>query len=505
MNSAKKLLQFDFDADAFARRAPRPTAILSERLAILEKIAKDHDGKGSGPLDQESLHQIYHRFINAIQSGDPQTEFDTPKRIRQLAWALTDSEGRLPRIVDTPQLRNALQLIENRFRISALLGVFNALLQAWDRPNAGMLRTFVKKRLTDYDGSRRFVQKLKANMAWYCEENSPTKLVMSLLRSQVKLPDVWSYLELPDHTHSYPYFGTVAEAYIVLHRSIDRETLEDIIEFVEQHNNDKIARSILSKLIEKLGINASEILRQPIQSYVLREWGDPRITGGEVRWRGISDEAKQIFTRWITKEDLRFFFDAVARACNDQKFAYRKVFWLAYLEHISFCRPVLRRDAEYLFSNDPQTLQYYRERRPATLTGGDSSQHAFIIQMGNDTFVEFSTAGACYVYDDINRPFSLNDSTYSMFELRWRGREKHWQPHPGSERYLWQRKFASWLKSNLGIEPVRSYRLNDEALRPDTLIISCPNCRQRLRTPTLERRLRVTCPQCHHTFEREVW
>ena len=259
MNSAKKLLQFDFDADAFARRAPRPTAILSERLAILEKIAKDHDGKGSGPLDQESLHQIYPRFINAIQSGDLQTEFDTPKHIRQLAWALTDSEGRLPRIVDTPQLRNALQLIENHFRISALLGVFNALLQAWDRPNAGMLRTFVKKRLTDYDGSRRFVQKLKANMAWYCEENSPTKLVMSLLRSQVKLPDVWSYLELPDHTHSYPYFGAVAEAYVSISNPRDTGAVADIVNFIIKHNNDKRAVPFCRNSLKDLDLMRLEV------------------------------------------------------------------------------------------------------------------------------------------------------------------------------------------------------------------------------------------------------
>ena len=197
--------------------------------------------------------------------------------------------------MDTPQLSDALRLIENRFCISALLGVFDALLQAWDRPNAGLLRTFVKKHLTDYDGSRKFVQKLKANMAWYCEENSPTKLVMSLLRSQVKLPDVWSYLELPDHTHSYRYFGAVAEAFVSLNRHLDREAVADIVNFFGKHKDDKTRRAVLSKIIEKLRINASEDLRQPVQSYVLRKWGDPRITGGEVRWRGVSDEAKQNF------------------------------------------------------------------------------------------------------------------------------------------------------------------------------------------------------------------
>ena len=37
MNSAKKLLQFEFDADEFVRRAPQPPVIPSERLAVLKK------------------------------------------------------------------------------------------------------------------------------------------------------------------------------------------------------------------------------------------------------------------------------------------------------------------------------------------------------------------------------------------------------------------------------------------------------------------------------------
>ena len=460
MNSAKKLLQFDdFDADALARRAPKPITISPKRLAILEKIAKDHDGKGSGPPDQESLHRIYRIFIEASQKGTLHTEFDSPRRIRQLTWALTYSKGGLPRIVDTPELRDALQLIENRFRVSTLPGVFNALLEAWNSPNAKRLRAFVKKHLTNYNGSRKFVQKLKENMAWYFEENSATQLAMTLLRSRMKLSDVWSFLELPDHTHSYRYFGAVAEAYIALNRRVDQETVADVIEFVEKHNNDKTSRTILSKLIEGLGFDASEHLRQPVQSYALRKWGDPRITGGEVRWRGVSDEAKQIFTRWITKEDLRFFFDVVAKACDDNKFAYRKAFWLAYLEHISFCRPVLRQNAEYLFRNDPQTLQYYRERQPATLRGGSSWHHAFIIQMGDYTFVEFSTDGACYTYDNANLPFQLGDSEYHIIDLKDQLWAKHRVSHHYSEGYYWQEKLASWIKSELGINPLRGYRL----------------------------------------------
>ena len=462
MKSAKELLDFDrFDENALARRAPQPIVIPQKNLKILEEIVKNHANKGIELPNREDLRQIYHSFINAHQIGRLHTEFDSFKRTRQLAWALTYSEGGVFRIVDTPQLSDALGLIEDRFRISALFGIFNTLLQAWDTSNAGILRTFVKKHLTDYNGSRKLVQKLKTNISWYCEENGTTQLALNLLRSRVKLSDVWSTLELPDHTHSYPYFGAVAEAYITLNQRVDRETVVDVTKFVEKHKNDKTSRVVLSKLIENLGYDASEHLRQSIQSYVLREWGDPRITGGEVRWRDVPDEAKQIFTRWITKEDLRFFFDAVAKACDDNKFAYRKAFWLAYLEHISFCRPVLRRDAEYLFRNNPQTLQYYRERQPATLTGGNNNQHAFIIQMANHTFVEFSTAAACYVYNNADLPFQLGDSDYNMIELRDQLWAEHRVSHYNSENYYWQEKLESWINSEFGIKPLRSYRLGN--------------------------------------------
>ena len=463
MKSAKELLSFDhFDENAFARRAPQPIKISQQTLNILNDITQKHGDTEYESPNREDLRQIYHSFIDAHRTGRLHTEFDSLRRIRQLAWALTYSEGRLSRIVDTPQLSDALGLIEDRFRISILPGVFNALLESWDTPNARNLRAFVKKHLTNYNGSRKFVQKLKANMAWYCEENGATQLA----RSRIKLSDVWSVLELPDHTHSYPYFGAVAEAYIALNHRTDRGTVADVIEFVEKHNNDKTSRAVLSKLIESIGYEASEHLRQLIQSHVLREWGDPRIAGGEVRWRDVPDEAKQIFTRWITKEDLRFFFDVVAKACNDHKFEYRKAFWLAYLEHISFCRPVLRQNAEYLFRSDP----YYHERKRsiATLNGGSSDQHAFIIQMGNHTFVEFSTNAACYVYNNSRLPFRLDNSEYTMDTyprntLRNKSLAKHHVSHVYSERYSWQEKLASWIKSEVGIDPVRSYRLGKES------------------------------------------
>ena len=461
MNSAEKPLRFDFDADAFARRAPQPK-ISQRTFRVLKEIENRHGDGIQTVSNREDIRQIYRLFVEASHRDRLRTEFHTLKRIRQLAWALTYAENKPPfdqRIVDVPQLRDALRLIEDHLSISALRGVFDALLQAWDIPNAGMLRASVNKCLTNYDGTRKSVQKLKANMTWYCEDNGATQLALHLLRSQVKLSNVRSYLKLPDHTQGYRYFGAVAEEFVVLlNRPRDKAAVEDVVEFIEKHKDDKTSRVVLSKLIEQLGHDASEHLRESVQSYVLREWQDPRITGAEVRWRDISDKVKQIFTRWITKEDIQFFFDVVAKACNDYKFAYRKAFWLAYLEHISFCRPVLRRDGEHLFKNNPQALKYSQDRRHAILTGSKLDQHAFIIQMGGYTFVEFSTAAACYVYDSTNCPFNLIDSEYHMGNLLNQLSAEHRVIHRNSEDYFWQDKFSGWI-GELGIGPPRSYLL----------------------------------------------
>ena len=469
MENVKKILGFDFNADTFAHRAPQPINISKQNLAMLKEIVEKHGDTEHKQPEPEELRQIYHLFRGTPPSKF-RSEFDTLKRVRRLAWALTYSENQLPRIVDTPQLRDALGLIEERFRISALLGVFDALLQAWETtPNTGILREFVKRHTSNYDGSRKFVQKLKANLAWYCEADGARTLARTLSNSQKKLSDVWDFLELPDHMHRYRYFGEVAKEYVSLNSHPSNAYVADVVAFVEQHNRDATSRDVLSTLIVQLGIEASDSVMQPVQSYVLRKWQDPRIAGADVRWRNVSDEARAIFTRWITKEDLRFFFDVVAKACDDEKFEYRKAFWLAYLEHISFCRPVLRKDVERLFTNDRQILQYYRERQPAILTGGSSNQHAFIIQMGSHTFVEFSTAAACYVYVDTKRPFRLDDSNYHMDGLRSRARAKHRVVHQNSGNYHWQHGFAYWIKNNLRIEPVRSYQLDREPLPNDRL------------------------------------
>ena len=51
MNSARELLQFDFDADEFVRRAPKPTAIPPKIVADLEGIERKHNSMCNIPRE----------------------------------------------------------------------------------------------------------------------------------------------------------------------------------------------------------------------------------------------------------------------------------------------------------------------------------------------------------------------------------------------------------------------------------------------------------------------
>ncbi len=434
----------DFNANVFADLAPKLKNPSQKVYEILQKIVNEHCAKKS-ELDEESLSQIYLRFIDCPPSKYSE-EFNTSLRVQKLAWVLTCSEQNLPRIIDTPRLQNVLELIDNRFRISTLLGVFDALLQAWDSSEADTdrLRAFIEKHLKNYDGPVKFIQKLKTNIAYFTRDNGISILVETLLHSQKNLSDLYSVLELPNCMYSYSYFRVFTTTYIQAVTLSTPLDVADIVEFVKKHNGDEMIRQFLSQLIQKLGISAKENLRQPVQSYILKNWGDPRTVDVNIRWHGLSNEARNIFRQWIMKEDISFFFDVVVKTRSNRKF-YRKGFWLQYFGKIDSCRIVLSENTKYLFRND----QYYQKQKfsMATLKDGERNQHALIIQMGNHTYILFFPTELCYIYDNVDVPFHLNVTEFSIHELRNKSLTKHYE------------KLESWINSEIGVEMLTKSRV----------------------------------------------
>ena len=427
---------FNFNADTFANLAQRSNGFSQKVYETLQQIIDEHYSTNGSP-GEEGTDQVYLRFIDCPPNKYDE-EFNTASQVRKLAWLLTYSEQNLPRIVDTPQLQNVLELIDNRFRISTLLGIFDTLLQAWDssEANTDSLRAFIEKYLKNYDGPLKFIQKLKTNIAYFTLNNGPSILVEDLLHSQKNLSDLYSVLELPNCMYSYSYFRTFTTTYIsscTLSTPLD---VAAIVEFVKKHNDEKMICQFLSQLIQKLGVSAEENLRQPMQSYILKNWGDPRTVDVNIRWHGIFNEARNIFRRWIMKEDISFFFDVVVKTRSNRKF-YRKDYWLQYFGKIDSCRIVLSENTRYLFRHD----QYYQQQKysMATLKDSKRDQHALIIQMSNHTYITFFPTELCYIYDNADLSFHLNDAEFSIHELRNKPLAKDYE------------KLETWINSEIGV------------------------------------------------------
>ena len=256
MRSARELVGFNFDIQAFSKGVPtiRPNI---KAIQKLESICANQE-RISVPKQSE-LKQVYHNFILKSQgnSSDLVEHFNSIRLTRRLSWALTYSENTAPfnvRIADSPLLHKALGLFEMRFNASIIMGVFEALLQSWNSRYSTLMRRFLKKHLEQYDRNRRRLLNLKKNQDCFCEDNGPTQLALRLMRERIPLAGVWDHLELQNHTHNYSYFGNLAIAYIHLARrtGLKRATLEDIVAFLDVHDSDETAKSIISSVIEQL-------------------------------------------------------------------------------------------------------------------------------------------------------------------------------------------------------------------------------------------------------------
>lgn len=405
----------EFNANIFAELATKLEKPSQKVQRIFQKIMNEHHTKENKP-DEESLSQIYHRFIDC-RPRNYYEEFYMSLRVQKLAWVLTYSEPDLPRIVDKHQLNNALDLIDTHFRISTLLGVFDALLQVWDSSEADTdkLRAFIKKHLQNYDGPVKLIQELKAKSKYFTLDDGTSILVEDMLHLQKNISDLYSILEIPNFMYSYSYFSVFTTNYISDCTLNTPSDVIAIVEFVKKNNGEEMIRQFLSQLIHKLSVNAKENLRRPVQSYILKNWGDPRNVDMNKRWRSISDEARNIFRRWMMKDDISFFFDTVVRTRSNKNF-YRKGFWLQYFGKIDSCRIVMSESTKYLFRHDPA----YQNQKYSTASLKDSKrdQHAIIIQMGNHTYITFFPTEQCYIYDNADVPFHLNQAEFSIHELR---------------------------------------------------------------------------------------
>lgn len=138
-------------------------------------------------------------------------------------------------------------------------------------------------------------------------------------------------------------------------------------------------------------------------------WGNPQLRSS-ARWSLVEEPVRAMVLRWFAKEDLEHFFSLLQGSGQVDK--ARLVYWLRFVDQISYTRILLGEDA--LTNPDPEFRNFRQKNvsRYGNLIGGNKHNNAFVLRLGDHYLVEFSgTGNACYAYQNKELPFEPSAKT----------------------------------------------------------------------------------------------
>lgn len=153
-----------------------------------------------------------------------------------------------------------------------------------------------------------------------------------------------------------------------------------------------------------LAAQAATSFAEELKRFVLDEprLGDPRLLRNMANWMGL-DQAKSVFTQWLSRDDIVFFFEHVLPKGQDPH--GRKPFWLHFVKDIKRSRPLLSWE-------DRARLQAVRDK-VGHFGQIEESTSAFVLDFGRVVAVEFGRTGnACYLYEKATFEKLIPDSDF---------------------------------------------------------------------------------------------
>ena len=263
-----------------------------------------------------------------------------------------------------------------------------------------------------------------------------------------EIKELRSALNIPDR--SWVWRDIVQMRLEVIKKQHERlffQSVDGYIAFAKQFHSyiDQILATVLERYKDSSRRLQPHI---PLKEFAIETWGLPGIGLGKSRWNTYaSEETRKMVGSWIARENLRIFFEVIAGTrSNIEHERFR--FWLRYLGSITFTRIYLNQDAKQ--TPNLELRQYIEKSNGAfSWINGTANTHAFLLNIGDYCFLEFSHIGnACYVYHKDRLPFSLDASDVRFFLMK--------NKMLATDRILhttgWQYN-AEWMLKRIGIYP----------------------------------------------------
>lgn len=364
--------------------------------------------------------------INALHKLRTQPETVTARDWRLISWGLVDECGNAGRaLADSSLYPRIAKHFEQEINGGSLsrktwLGLVSSYLA--HMPEGGVERKhWLQLRKLVLDGFLNIRQGKQRECAWVelvgrhldlFTDDAGAMLGEAMFEGcQQVVDELKSFLQIP--AESWLWTAILAaqlKRVVALDDDQFVSRIDGMLDWAERHphSTDPILAGLLTRYEQSERLKSKSHPR--LKSVSLEAWGSPQIGRHKGRWSVcVEDHVSRMVMRWFAKEDLETFFSLLRdeKETDERRLNY----WLRYVDQMTYTRIVMGRNALNNSSSDFCEFRTNNKGRFSELSGGLSADNAFIMQIGNFVFVEFSKTGnSCYFYGNTHLPFDASVS-----------------------------------------------------------------------------------------------
>jgi hypothetical protein len=200
----------------------------------------------------------------------------------------------------------------------------------------------------------------------------------------------------------------------------DEQFRDQILMLIELVKSAPVYRDkVIAEILNRYYKCSSKAVHPELRDFVIHAsvWKNPKLkaAGIATAWNQVPEAVWRMVMGWVNERNLKDFFDILAaRRHADHG---RLKFWSRYMSQISWTRLVFGSETMWQKNHNAgiRALLESEEGTYATLQGAtDKELDAFLMQIGEYIFVEFSKTGnGAYVYRASDLAFNLHADSYA--------------------------------------------------------------------------------------------
>lgn len=361
--------------------------------------------------------------INALHKLSTQPGTVTARDWRLISWGLVDECGNAGRaLADSSLYPRIAKHFEQEINGGSLsrktwLGLVYSYLAHKPEPEGGVeYKHWLQLRKLVLDGFHKIRQGKQRECTWVelvglhldlFTDNAGVTLGEAIFEGRQQMIDeLRSFLQIPAESWLWTdILAAQLKRVIVLDDDGFASRIDGMLDWAGYHpqSTDQILAGLLTRYEQSERLSAKPYPR--LKSVSLEAWGSPQIGRNKGRWSVcVEDRVSKMVMRWFAKEDLETFFSLLR---DEEEADERRLnYWLRYVDQMTYTRIVMGRNALNSRSSDFCEFRAHNKGRFSELAGGVAADNAFIMQIGDFVFVEFSKVGnACYFYKNTQLPF----------------------------------------------------------------------------------------------------